>query len=127
MSASAAEYLDREVAGRYPDLPETTAGTLRLDLRDGARTEHWYLTIDHQEVRVDRLADEAELVIRADREVFDRMAAGRLNPAAALLRNDLTAQGNLRLLLTLRRLFPGPPGARHPREVAGERNRVGAG
>ncbi|MEU4477530.1 SCP2 sterol-binding domain-containing protein [Micromonospora sp. NPDC023966] len=126
MSASAAEYLARQVAGPHPDLPETTAGTVRLDLRDGARTDHWYLTIDHQEVRVDRLADEAELVIGADREVFDRIASGRLNPAAALLRNDLTAQGNLRLLLTLRRLFPGPPGARHPREVAGERIRVGA-
>ncbi|MFG1657005.1 SCP2 sterol-binding domain-containing protein [Micromonospora chersina] len=126
MSVSAAEYLDREAAGRRPDLPETTAGTLRLDLRDGARTEHWYLTIDHQEVRVARLADEADLVVRADREVFDRIAAGRLNPAAALLRNDLTAQGNLRLLLSLRRIFPGPPDARHPREVAGAGSRVGA-
>lgn len=126
MSVSAAEYLDREVAGRHPDLPETTAGTLRLDLGDGARTEHWYLTIDHQEVRVARLIDEADLVVRADREVFDRIAAGRLNPAAALLRNDLTAQGDLRLLLALRRIFPGPPDARHPREVAGAASRVGA-
>ncbi|MFG2166160.1 SCP2 sterol-binding domain-containing protein [Micromonospora chersina] len=116
---SAAEYLDREVAGLHPDLPETTAGTLRLDLGDGARTEHWHLTIDHQEVRVARLVDDADLVVRADREVFDRIAAGRLNPAAALLRNDLTAQGDLRLLLSLRRIFPGPPDARHPREVAG--------
>ncbi|GGR92881.1 hypothetical protein GCM10010169_41540 [Micromonospora fulviviridis] len=125
MSASAAEYLDRKVAGRHPDLPETTAGTLRLDLQDGARTEHWYLTIDDQEVRVARLADEAQLVVRADREVFDRMVAGRLHPAAALLRNDLTAQGDLRLLLSLRRIFPGPPDARHPREVAGGWSRVG--
>ena len=124
MSVSAAEYLDREVAGRHPDLPETTAGTMRLDLRNGARTEHWYLTIDHQDVRVARLVDEADLVVRADREVFDRIAAGRLHPAAALLRNDLTAQGNLRLLLSLRRIFPGPPDARHPREVARAASRV---
>ncbi|MEU4368079.1 SCP2 sterol-binding domain-containing protein [Micromonospora chersina] len=124
MSVSAAEYLDREVAGRHPDLPETTAGTLRLDLRDGPRTEHWHLIIDHQEVRVARLADEADLVVRADREVFDRIVAGRLQPAAALLRNDLTAQGDLRLLLSLRRIFPGPPGARHPREVARAGSRV---
>ncbi|MFG2108947.1 SCP2 sterol-binding domain-containing protein [Micromonospora chersina] len=126
MSVSAAEYLDREVAGRHPDLPETTAGTLRMDVRDGARTEHWYLTIDHQEIRVARLADDADLVVRADREVFDRIAAGRLHPVAGLLRNDLTAQGDLRLLLSLRRLFPGPPDARHPREVARAGDRVGA-
>jgi hypothetical protein len=118
MGVSAVEHLERGVAGRHPELPENTAGTLRLDLNDGGHTEHWYLTIDHQIVQVARSADEAELIVRADREVFDRLAAGRLHLVAALLSNDLTAQGNLRLLLTLRRLFPGPPGARHPRDAA---------
>ncbi|MFE9692501.1 SCP2 sterol-binding domain-containing protein [Micromonospora sp. NPDC005806] len=118
MGSSAVEHLERRVAGRHPELPENTAGSLRLDLRDGGQTEHWYLTIDHQEVRVVRSRAEAELVVRADREVFDRMAEGRLHPAAALLRNDLTVQGNLRLLLTLRRLFPGPSGAHDPREAS---------
>ncbi|MCW3815051.1 SCP2 sterol-binding domain-containing protein [Micromonospora sp. DR5-3] len=118
MGSSAVEHLERRVAGRHPDLPENTAGSLRLDLRDGGRTEHWYLTIDQQDVRVSRSSDNAELVVGGDREVFDRLAEGGLNPAAAVLRNDLTVQGNLRLLLTLRRLFPGPPGARHPREAA---------
>ncbi|MFI7210031.1 SCP2 sterol-binding domain-containing protein [Micromonospora maritima] len=123
MSVSAAEHLARGAAGRHPELPETTSGTIRLDLRDGGHTDHWYLTIDRQDVRVARLAEEADLVVRADREVFDRMAAGRLHPAAALLRNDLTVQGDLKLLLTLRRLFPGPPEARHPRDVAGSPHR----
>ncbi|RZU74504.1 SCP-2 sterol transfer family protein [Micromonospora kangleipakensis] len=118
MGVSAVEHLERRVAGRHPELPENTAGTLRLDLRDGGHTEHWYLTIDHQNVEVARSPDEAELIVRADREVFDRLAAGQLHVVAGLLRNDLTAQGNLRLLLTLRRLFPGPPGARHPRDAA---------
>ncbi|ATO14013.1 sterol-binding protein [Micromonospora sp. WMMA2032] len=126
MSASAAEHLARGAAGRHPELPETTSGTIRLDLREGGHTEHWYLTVDRQDVRVARLAEEAELVVRADREVFDRIAAGRLHLAAALLRNDLTVQGNLKLLMTLRRLFPGPPDARHPRDVAGFPYRVGA-
>ncbi|MGR6318342.1 SCP2 sterol-binding domain-containing protein [Micromonospora soli] len=115
MASAAVQHLERRVAGRHPDLPASTAGSLRLDLRDGGQTEHWYLTIEHQDVRVTRSAEDAELVVRADREVFDRMAEGRLHPAAALLRNDLTVQGNLRLLLTLRRLFPGPSGARDPR------------
>jgi putative sterol carrier protein len=117
MSASATEYLTRCLAGRHPDLPETTCGTIRLDMREGALTDHWYLTIDHQEVRVTRTAPEADLVVRADREVFDRMAAGRLHVTAAVLRNDFTVQGNLRLLPALRRLFPGTSGARHPRDM----------
>lgn len=119
MGMSAGEYLAQRVAGAHPDLPENTAGSLRLDLRDGGRTEHWYLLIDRQQVRVVRSFAEAELVVRADREVFDRMAEGRLHPVAALLRNDLTVEGNLRLLLALRRLFPGPPAAQHPRTCCG--------
>ncbi|MGW5669131.1 SCP2 sterol-binding domain-containing protein [Micromonospora sp. NPDC003776] len=115
MGMSAAQYLAERVAGAHPDLPENTAGSLRLDVRDGSRTEHWFLLIDRQQVRVARSFDEAELVVRADRDVFDRIVDGHLHPAAALLRNDLTVQGNLRLLLALRRLFPGPPDARHPR------------
>ncbi|MFI2711383.1 SCP2 sterol-binding domain-containing protein [Micromonospora sp. NPDC018662] len=126
MSTSAAEHLARGAAGRHPDLPETTSGTVRLDLREGGRTEHWYLTIDRQDVRVARSAEEAELVVHADREVFDRIAAGRLHLAAAILRNDITAQGNLKLLMTLRRIFPGPPGARHPRDLAGSAPRPAA-
>ncbi|SCG76746.1 SCP2 sterol-binding domain-containing protein [Micromonospora inositola] len=118
MGAAAEEHLERRVAGRHPELPETTAGTLRLDLHDGGQTEHWYVIIDHQNVEVVRSADEAELIVRADRGVFDRLVAGQLHLAAALLRNDLTVQGNLRLFMTLRRLFPGPPGARQPREAA---------
>ncbi|MEH0825079.1 MULTISPECIES: SCP2 sterol-binding domain-containing protein [Micromonospora] len=121
MSVSAVEHLTRGTAGRHPDLPETTSGTIRLDLRDGGCTEHWYLTIDRQDVRVDRLADDADLIVGANWEVFDRIAAGRLHPAAALLRNDLAARGELKLLMTLRRIFPGPPDARDPREVACER------
>ncbi|AYF28654.1 MULTISPECIES: SCP2 sterol-binding domain-containing protein [Micromonospora] len=121
MSVSAVEHLARGTAGRHPELPETTSGTIRLDLRDDGHTEHWYLTIDRQDVRVERLAEEADLVVGANREVFDRIAAGRLHPAAALLRNDLAARGELKLLMTLRRIFPGPPDARDPRDVPGER------
>ncbi|WFE39427.1 SCP2 sterol-binding domain-containing protein [Micromonospora sp. WMMD998] len=126
MSASAAEHLARGAAGHHPGLPETTSGTIRLDLGESGRTEHWYLTIDRQEVEVSRSAEAADLVIRADREVFDRIATGRLHLAAAILRNDISGQGNLRLLTMLRRIFPGPPGARHPRDVVASPHRLAA-
>ena len=124
MSVSVVEHLTRGTAGRHPELPETTSGTIRLDLRDGGRTEHWYLTIDRQDVRVDRLAEEADLVVGADREVFDQLAAGRLHPFAAMLRNDLVARGEFKLLMTLRRIFPGPPDARDPGAADGGRTAV---
>ncbi|WBB82349.1 SCP2 sterol-binding domain-containing protein [Micromonospora sp. WMMD882] len=114
------DYLANGLAGRHTDLPETTAGTIRLDVTEDGWTDHWYLTIADQVVRVTRSADEAELVVQADREVFDELASGRARIAATLLRNDLTAQGRLPLLMSLRRLFPGPQDARHPRDVARE-------
>ncbi|MBM0234330.1 SCP2 sterol-binding domain-containing protein [Micromonospora sp. STR1_7] len=117
MGTTVAQYLRQLDTARRPELPETTAGTLRLDVRGDGCTEHWYLTIADQHVRVTRAADDASLVVRADRAVFDRLANGEAHIAAALLRNDLTAQGDIRLLTLLRRIFPGPSGARHPREL----------
>ncbi|MBM0203573.1 SCP2 sterol-binding domain-containing protein [Micromonospora sp. STR1s_5] len=134
MGATAEQYLRQLDTGRRPDLPETTAGTLRLDVRDDAGTDHWYLTIADQQVRVARSADDADLVVRADRWVFDLMVNGQLHPGAALLRNELTLQGNMQLLMLLRRIFAGPSGARHPRDLgqtamaarASDRNTVAA-
>jgi hypothetical protein len=112
-----AERLSRLGTGRWPELPETTTGSLRLDVREDGRTEHWYLDIADQHVRVTRSADEADLVVRADRTVFDQLAAGEGHVVQSLLRNELTVQGDIRLLMLLRRIFPGPGGARHPREL----------
>ncbi|MET8231522.1 SCP2 sterol-binding domain-containing protein [Micromonospora sp. NPDC005298] len=118
MGTTVARYLQQVDDGRRPNLPETTAGTLRLDVRGGGGcTEHWYLTVADQHVQVTRSAEVADLVVRADRAVFDRLANGSAHIAAALLRNDLTVRGDLRLLTLLRRIFPGPEGARHPREL----------
>lgn len=123
MTTSVGEHLRQMGPGRRPDLPDAVGGTVRLDAREDGYTEHWYLTVADQYVHVSRSSDDAELVVRADREVFDRLASGRLHPATALIRNDVTAQGDLRLFVLLRRIFPGPPGARHPREVATGRSR----
>lgn len=119
MVTSAGRYLERSVAGRHPDLPETTSGTVRLDISEDGQTEHWYLTLDRQNVEVTRSVENADLVVRADRAVFDRLAAGESHIGSALLRNEVTVQGNLKLLMSLRRIFPGPASARHPRDLTG--------
>lgn len=117
MRTTAEQYLQQLDAGRRPDLPETTAGTLRLDVRGDGCTDHWYLTISDQHVQVTRSADDADLVVRVAHWVFDQMVKGELHPGAAMLRNELTMQGDMRLLLVLRRIFAGPAHARHPREL----------
>lgn len=121
MTGPVGDYLQRCVPGRNPDLPETIGGTLRLDVHENAHTTHFRITIDRQNVTVTRSAEDADLVVRGEREVFEQLAAGQANIGSALLRNDVTAEGKLPLLLSLRRIFPGPPQARHPREFARER------
>ncbi|MGK5739486.1 SCP2 sterol-binding domain-containing protein [Micromonospora sp. URMC 103] len=129
MGTTAADYLAALTPGRRPDLPEATAGTLRLDAREDGRTDHWYLTVADQQVEVSRSSEDADLVVRAPRAVFDRLANGGVHVSEALLRNDLTVQGNIRLLMLLRRIFPGPADARHPRALgrAATTGRAGAG
>ncbi|CCH17241.1 SCP2 sterol-binding domain-containing protein [Micromonospora lupini] len=117
MGTTAARFLQDLDQGRRPDLPATTAGTLRLDMRGEGCTDHWYLTVADQHVRVTRSADDADLLVRADRAVFDQLATGQLHLAEALLRNELTVRGDMALLMLLRRIFPGPAGARHPRAL----------
>lgn len=118
MGTTAADYLRELGSGRRPDLPETTTGTVRLDVREDGRTEHWRLDIADQHVEVTRSGEDADLVVHGDRDAFDRVAAGEMHVSAALLRNELTASGDIRLFMMLRRLFPGPANARHPREAA---------
>ncbi|MFD6565623.1 SCP2 sterol-binding domain-containing protein [Micromonospora profundi] len=117
MGATAAQFLQHLDAGRLTDLPETTSVTVRLDVRCDGCTEHWYLTIADQRVQVTRSSDDADLVVGASRDVFDKLANGQMHLAVALLRNELTVRGNMALLMLLRRVFPGPAGARHPREL----------
>ena len=49
--------------------------------------------------------------------MFEGLAAGRLNAVTALLRGDLVADGDWRLLVRLQRLFPGS--AKTPRKTRG--------
>ncbi|MER7441968.1 SCP2 sterol-binding domain-containing protein [Micromonospora avicenniae] len=118
MGTTAAEQLLALTPERRPEIPETLNGTLRLDAYENGWTQHWYLTVTDQHVEVSRSADDADLVLRAHRTVFDRMAAGQLRAPAAMLRNDLTVEGDMRLFVVFRRIFPGKAGARHPREAA---------
>ena len=51
---------------------------------------------------------DADCIVHADKAVFDKLAAGRLNAVAAVLRGDLEVEGDWRLLVRMQRLFPGP-------------------
>jgi putative sterol carrier protein len=85
------------------------SGRVRFELRDGERTERWLLTIDRGDVSVARSGGAAACTVRADKELFDRMATGQQNTMTAALRGELVCIGDPDLLLAIGRLFPGPP------------------
>jgi putative sterol carrier protein len=102
-----------ELAERAHDpLLRKATGSFRFDVVDGRRTRRWRVTVEGGDLGVTEGAGEANCVVRADKAVFDKLAAGRMNPVAAVLRGDLQVDGDWRLLVLMQRLFPGPRTAR---------------
>ncbi|SDY65537.1 SCP-2 sterol transfer family protein [Micromonospora pattaloongensis] len=96
-------------------LLEKVQGSLRFDLEHDQQTDHWHLAISRGDVTVTQEDRPADCVVRTDQGLFDKLATGESNAIASLLRNRMTVEGNLRLLVLFERLLPGPPTARHPR------------
>jgi putative sterol carrier protein len=86
-------------------------GSVRFDLVRGEEIDHWLVAMSVGEVTVSRANVGADCVVRTDKALFDGIASGKVNAMAALLRGELSAEGDLELLLRLQRLFPGPPGS----------------
>lgn len=112
-----------ERRGHEPML-QRTSGTLRFDLDDGGEVEHWYVRIRNGDLTVTRGEAEADSVVRAEKELFDRLASGTANAMAAALRGVLEPLGDLQLVVQFQRLFPGPPAGRGDRGEAGYARRA---
>ena len=118
MADATAEFFDGlSLRGHEPLLGKLRA-TVRFDIVDGNRTDHWMLGLDDGDLDVSRSDGEADCVIQADKAAFDKVASGRTNAMAAYLRGALTLEGEPRLLVRLVRLFPDPVGMP---EVSGDR------
>ncbi|WP_431883889.1 SCP2 sterol-binding domain-containing protein [Micromonospora gifhornensis] len=98
-------------------------GTLRIDLADDGRTEHWVLRMRPGAVDVDQGPAEADAIWYSSVDLFDRLVTGRAHALAALFRNESTFSGRVTLFLAFRRFFPPAPDTRDPREVAREKVR----
>jgi putative sterol carrier protein len=106
--------------GREP-LLQNVSGTVRFDLADGERVEHWYLTIKNGDVGVSHNDADADAVVRTAKVLFEGMTSGRVNAMAAALRGTLVPRGNLALVVSFQRLFPGPAVSRaHAGSGSGE-------
>jgi putative sterol carrier protein len=97
-----------ELAGRaHEPLLRKASGSTRFDIVDGRTTRRWIVSVDGGDIAVSSKGTDVDCVVRAQKTVFDKVASGRLNAVAAVLRGDLEVEGDWRLLVHMQRLFPG--------------------
>ena len=80
------------------------------------------MSIEKGDVTVSQEDTRADAVVRLDRSLFDGIVTGRANAMAAALRGVVAPEGDLGLVISFQRLFPGrPPRARARPERQAER------
>lgn len=112
------EFFDRLGRKENAALLRQISGTVRFDLAHDERVDHWFVTFDNGRSNLLREQRDAESVLRTDQEIFEGMARGEINPMAAMLRGQIMVLGDLRLLILIERMMPGPPGSHDPRAFA---------
>jgi alkyl sulfatase BDS1-like metallo-beta-lactamase superfamily hydrolase len=119
MADAVAVVLDSLAArGHEPRLEGMTAA-VRFDVLDGRRTQHWLLTVKNGDIEVSRKNAAADLVIRCERPLAERLFTGKANAMSAVLRGELTVEGSADLLVLIQRLLPRPRAARQKGAAAG--------
>jgi SCP-2 sterol transfer family len=100
----------------HEPLLRRASGTVRVDLSHGRGhpTEHWFLDLQKGRVAVSHRDEAAGCVIRSDRDTFDRIASGRSNALASMLRNEMSFEGDPALVVLLQKLFPWPDHTTNP-------------
>jgi putative sterol carrier protein len=105
-------FFERLARREYDPMLRNAVGTARFEVVDDDATERWLVTIDKGAITVSRKNAKVGTIVRADRKTFDKLAAGRLNVMAAVLRGEIVISGDPRFLVRLQRLIPRPSGPR---------------
>lgn len=107
MADPTTEFFDELSQRGHEELLRKASGSVRFEIAGRTKTERWFLEIEKGRLAVSHKNARADCVLRADRAIFDRVAAGELNAVAAVMRGDLAVDGDWRLVVLVQRLFPG--------------------
>jgi hypothetical protein len=111
------EFFEHVVPRRAALLPRWLKASVRYDLeRGGDCCDHWLVEFDEGKVRVSMEERPATAILRTDKALFERVVTGEVEIAAAVFRNEVRLEGDNVMTGFFRRLLPGPPGARDPRD-----------
>jgi predicted lipid carrier protein YhbT len=102
------EFFERLMATPHSLLHDVSA-TLRIDIEQNGQSQRWHVTIDHGRITVTQRNAPADATMRTDPALFDQIITGEANALTAALRGRLRIDGDARMLVTFKRLLPGPP------------------
>ena len=119
MSTSTERFFDR-LSSEPVSVLGSAKGTIRFDLSDGRKTDHWHVALSRGSATVTRTDEPADTVISGRRTDFDEVADGHINALAAALRGLIGIQGDPAVLVRFQRLFP----AGEPKRQAGSSTRT---
>jgi putative sterol carrier protein len=111
---SAEFFKELQQQGHMP-LLKKVSGTLRFEVVNGKHSTRWFITIKRGDVTVSRQGGKADCIVKGDRSVIDGIWTGAVNPMAAVLRGEISVEGDTELLVLFQRLLPGPGASSHPR------------
>ena len=112
------EFFDELGERGHEPMLRKASGALSFDISDGASTAHWLVVVKKGDVSVSRAHDEADCTVTTDRRLFDAIVKGEKNAMAAILRGEVTIQGDPELLVLFQRVFAGPADSIRRRELA---------
>src|SRR5689334_22720180 len=101
------EFFETLPAHGAPRVRNKACGSVRFDIADGDRVEHWRVTTSRDEVAVSRDDTGADCVLYCDRDVFEAMVRGEANGMSVLLRGAMHFDGAPEMLLMVRGMFAG--------------------
>jgi putative sterol carrier protein len=112
------EFFDELGQRGHEPMLRKASGTLSFDITDGASTAHWSVVVKKGDVSVSRAHDEADCTVTTDRSLFDAIVSGEKNAMAAILRGEVTIEGDPELLVLFQRVFAGPAESIRRRDLA---------
>jgi hypothetical protein len=111
--AARREQVDAFFAGLEARSPEPllhdATGTLRFDVTRGSRTVRRTVSLSRGRIALARVGGAPDTVVTVAEEMLGRLVGGEANATAAVLRGELRVRGDIGLLLSFQRIFPGPP------------------
>jgi putative sterol carrier protein len=109
MTDPTAAFFEDLRSREYEPLLARKKGTVRVEVTNGRKTDHWLVVFDDGTIEVSNRDISADATLRADASLFDRIVSGEANAVSAVLRGALSLDGDWNVLVVFQRLFPSPP------------------